>query len=235
MAHLSIRILAVAMTISLPASEASVTAVSLSQLVSRPYLELSGSCTHGLLSRVTGIRGPSERACPTAGRRDGTAQEGRRRIWMLAWERLRDQLKSLNKEASSDDAKMVERSKNGPLRNPAAGKGPGREARGTRARHAGGIRQQTGQSGSDRSSGRQRRVESTTSSPVAEPASAVLATSRISASGRSAPIRKKTSSWAKKPLRDMKLYSLMPPELEQKEATRVRAQRGRADRRGIPI
>ena len=109
MAHLSIRILAVAMTISLPASEASVTAVSLSQLVSRPYLDLLE------LAPTVSFRPQEYDALrkELATEREAETERLKKEEKDLdaRLDTLRDQLKSLNKEASSDTEKMADRRK----------------------------------------------------------------------------------------------------------------------------
>ena len=109
MDRLSVRILAVAMTIAMPASEASVTSVSLSQLVSRPYLDL--------LERAATV---SFKPQEFEALRKELAQQREAETQRLKKEEktlddqlatLRDQLKSLNKEASTDNPKMADRRK----------------------------------------------------------------------------------------------------------------------------
>ena len=109
MIRLSTRILAVAMTISLPASEASVTAASLSELVSRPYLDL-------LELAPTVSFQPQEFETlrkELARQRDAESERLKKEEKDLdaRLETLRDQLKSLNKEASTDNPKMADRRK----------------------------------------------------------------------------------------------------------------------------
>jgi hypothetical protein len=103
----SIRILAVAMTISLPASEASVTSATLSQLLNRPYLEL-------LEFAPTVSFRPQEFETlrkELARQREAETERLKKgeKDLDVRLEALRDQLKSLNKEASSDNAKMADR------------------------------------------------------------------------------------------------------------------------------
>ena len=107
MTHLPIRILAVAMTVSLPASDARVTAVGLSDLVSRPYLDLLE------LAPTVSFSAPEFEALrkELAKQRDGEKERLKKDERELdeRLDTLRDQLKSLNKEASSDSAKMADR------------------------------------------------------------------------------------------------------------------------------
>lgn len=109
MPSVSTRILAVAMSLSLPASEATANAVSLPQLVTRPYLDLLE------LAPTVSFKAAEFEALRKDLGRQREAEEERlkkeekdldRRL-----EALRDQLKSLNKEASSDSSKMADRRK----------------------------------------------------------------------------------------------------------------------------
>jgi len=109
MDRLSVRILAVAMTIAMPASEASVTSVSLSQLVSRPYLDLLE------LAPTVSFKPQEFEALrkELAQQREAETQRLKKEEKTLDDQlaTLRDQLKSLNKEASTDNPKMADRRK----------------------------------------------------------------------------------------------------------------------------
>ncbi len=215
MTHLSIRILAVAMTISLPASEASVAAASLSQLVSRPYLDLLE------LAPTVSFKSQEFEAL----RKDLVRQREAEKERLKKEEKeldgrlatLRDQLRSLNKEASSDNTKMAAR----------------RQTVHCEIQRLEKIRSET-------------RIEREHGMPVAfdnKLAKADLIEQwpalrieidRIIAEGRARErrfgdvedigVRKISSDQEKdiklgeEAIRNMKTYSLMPPELEQKEA-----------------
>jgi peptidase M48-like protein len=109
MASLSIRILSVAMIVSLPASDASVAAASLSQLVGRPYLDLLelAPTVSFKPQEFEALRRELARQRETE--KERLKKEEKELDGRLA--ALRDQLKSLNKEASSDNAKMADRRK----------------------------------------------------------------------------------------------------------------------------
>jgi Zn-dependent protease with chaperone function len=216
MAGLTTRILAVTMAISLPASEASVAATSLSQLVSRPYLELLE-----LAPTVSFKTQEFETLRKELAKQRGVESERIKKEEMELDGRLdalRRQLKSLNKEASSDTAKMAARRKTVHCEIQRLEKIRG-----------------------------EKRVEREHGVPVAfdnKLAKADLIeqwpakkneVDRFIAEGRARErhfgdiedigVRKISSDQEKdiklgeEAVRDMKLYSLMPPELEQKEAT----------------
>lgn len=107
MAGFRIRILAVAMTISLPVSEASVAAASLSQLVSRPYLDLLELAPTVSFKAQDFEALRKELGKQRDAEKERLKQEEKELDGRL--DTLRDQLKSLNKEASRDTQKMSER------------------------------------------------------------------------------------------------------------------------------
>jgi Zn-dependent protease with chaperone function len=216
MTNLSIRILAVAMTVSLPASETSVAAASLSQMVTRPYLDLLelAPTVSFKAQEFEALR--KELARQRESEQDRLKKEEKDLDGRL--DALRDQLKSLNKEASSDTEKMADRRKT--------------------------VHCEIQRLEKVRS---EKRVEREHGMPVAfdnKLAKADLIEQwparkteidRIIAEGRARERRfgdvedigvRKISSDQEKDIklgeeavRNMKSYSLMPPELEQKEAT----------------
>lgn len=216
MANLPIRILAVAMAISLPVSEASVTATSLSQLVNRPYLELLELAPAVSFNSQEFETLRKELAKQRQTETDKLKKEEKELDGRLNL--LRDQLKSLNKEASRDTAKMAERRKTVHCEIQKLEK----------------IRAE-------------KRLEREHGMPVAfdnKVAKADLIEQwpakkteidRIIAEGRARErrfgdvedigVRKISSDQEKdiklgeEAIRNMKTYSLMPPELEEKEAT----------------
>ena len=102
-----IRIMAVGMAVLLPLSEATVTAASLSQLVTRPYLELLE------IAPTVSFKAQEFEALRNELAKQRKSEEERVRKEEKDLDRqleeLRSQLKSLNKEASSDNPKMAER------------------------------------------------------------------------------------------------------------------------------
>lgn len=216
MAYLSTRIVAVAMTIALPASEASVTRASLPQLVTRPYLELLE------LAPTVSFKPQEFEALRKELTREREVETERlkkeEREFDGRLSALRDQLKSLNKESSRDTEKMAAR---------------------RTAVHCEILRLEKVRT--------QKRLEREHAMPVGfdnKLAKADLIEQwpakkteidRVIAAGRARDRRwgdvedigvRKVSSDQEKDIklgeeavRDMKLYRLMPPELEQKEAT----------------
>ena len=216
MASLPIRILAVAMTISLPASETTVTATSLSQLVSRPYLELLELAPTVSFQAQEFETLRKELAKQRAAETERLKKEEKDLDARLG--ALRDQLKSLNKEASSDDAKMAERRKTvhceiQRLEKVRGEKRVEREqgmpvAFDNKLAKADLIEQWPAKKNEiDRmiagGSARQRRFGDVED----------IGVRKISSD------QEKDIKLGEEAVRDMKLYSLMPPELEQKEAT----------------
>lgn len=204
------------MAISVPVAQATVSALPLSQLVSRPYLEL--------LELAPAV---SFKAQDFEALRKELAQQRRAEAERLQKEEkdldarlgeLRGQLKSLNKEASRDTEKMAER---------------------RQTVHCEILRLEKIRS--------EKRVEREHGMPVAfdnrlakadlleQWPAKKIEVDRFIADGRARERRfgdiedigvRKISSDQEKDIklgeeavRDMKLYSLMPPELEQKEAT----------------
>ena len=216
MTNLAIRILAVVMAVSLPASDAGVAAASLSQLVGRPYLDLLE------LAPTVSFKPPEfeelrkELARQREAEKERLKQEEKKLDGHL--ETFKDQLKSLNKEASRDTEKMAERRKTIHCEIQKLEKIRG-----------------------------EKRVEREHGMPVAfdnKLAKADLIQQwpakkteigRIIAEGRARErrfgdvedigVRKISSDQEKditlgeEAIRNMKTYNLMPPELEQKEAT----------------
>jgi Zn-dependent protease with chaperone function len=212
----SIRVLAVAMTISLPASEASVTTATLSQLVNRPYLELLELAPTVSFKPQEFEILRKELARQQEAETERLKKEEKDLDGRL--ETLREQLRSLNKEASSDNTRMADRRK---------------------TVHCEILRLEKARA--------EKRVEREHGMPVAFdnklakadlleqwPAKKVEI-DRTVAAGRARERRfgdvedigvrkistdqEKDIKLGEEAVRNMKTYSLMPPELEQKEAT----------------